>query len=241
MFEYNEGKIMMINKIIEEIKAERESQDKKWGVQRHHPYLWNTILGEEVGEINKASLDFFNGEGTIAELEAEVIQTAAVCVAYLESIRETKLELYADAMKNSTEAAIIAFKEKHGINKIHIVKIHKNFYDLIVQGFKKWDIRKGNKLFIHEGDHIIYECTESKKPLGLAYVKRRKIFDLVEAGKTDQGEDVNIKRTFKELLASMVMNKYIEDLETEKYVRTNYQNVVRMVGFDVTIIQEIKQ
>ena len=73
-------------KIIELINLERESQNKKWGTQRHHPFLWNTILGEEVGEVNQASLDLDNGIDTEEHLVEELIQVAAVAVSYIESI-----------------------------------------------------------------------------------------------------------------------------------------------------------
>jgi hypothetical protein len=36
--------------------AERERQDRKWGVQIHPPAIWLVILGEEVGEACKATL-----------------------------------------------------------------------------------------------------------------------------------------------------------------------------------------
>ena len=77
----------MNERTIKDIQDERERQDKKWGKQTHHPYLWNTILGEEVGEVNKASLDFYNAIGTQSQLEEEIIQVIAVGIAYLENIR----------------------------------------------------------------------------------------------------------------------------------------------------------
>jgi len=81
----------MNDRTIKDIQKERTKQNEKWGKQEHHPYLWNTILGEEVGEVNKASLDFFNAVDTQKHLEEEIIQVIAVGVAYLECIRgETK-------------------------------------------------------------------------------------------------------------------------------------------------------
>ena len=43
--------------IINLILAERKRQDTKWGEQNHNIYKWLAILGEEVGEANKAALD----------------------------------------------------------------------------------------------------------------------------------------------------------------------------------------
>ena len=77
-------------KILEMINVERNSQDVKWGVQRHHYFLWNTILGEEVGEVNQASLDIENGIDIEEHLVEELIQVAAVAVSYVESIWANK-------------------------------------------------------------------------------------------------------------------------------------------------------
>lgn len=77
----------MNERTIKDINAERLRQVQKWGVQRNSTYLWNTILGEEIGEVNKASLDIDNGLAQPHELEEELIQVIAVAVAYLEDIR----------------------------------------------------------------------------------------------------------------------------------------------------------
>ena len=63
------------------IHNERKRQDEKWGEQNHDVYKWLAILGEEVGEANKAALDKDE-----AELISELIQISAVTVAMIESI-----------------------------------------------------------------------------------------------------------------------------------------------------------
>ena len=74
--------------ILTEISNERHRQDKKWGAQNHHPLEWLPILGEEVGEVNKAVLEaYFDGYGTtgdFSEYRNELIQVAAVVVAMIE-------------------------------------------------------------------------------------------------------------------------------------------------------------
>lgn len=66
---------------IELIQDERARQDAKWGADQHHdPHLWTTILAEEFGEVARAVL-----EHDAAGLRAELVQVAAVCVAWLES------------------------------------------------------------------------------------------------------------------------------------------------------------
>ena len=71
--------------IIKLIMSERDRQDKKWGEQNHDVYKWLAILGEEVGEVNKAALEE-NYNETIDEL----IQIGAVVVAMIESLERNQ-------------------------------------------------------------------------------------------------------------------------------------------------------
>ena len=71
---------MKKTEIIQLILNEREKQDDKWGEQNHDMYKWLAILGEEVGEANKAVLDNKDDE-----LIDELIQVSAVVVAMIES------------------------------------------------------------------------------------------------------------------------------------------------------------
>ena len=73
------------SQIIESIFAERDRQDAKWGEQTHEIFKWLAILGEEVGEINKAAL-----ENQYDETINELIQTGAVVVAMIESLERNK-------------------------------------------------------------------------------------------------------------------------------------------------------
>ena len=84
-------KIMEYNSIrdfspMEAILYERGKQIQKWGQQDHNDYKWLTILGEEFGESAKAILD------SDKNLEYELVQVAAVCVAWIECIRKRKKE-----------------------------------------------------------------------------------------------------------------------------------------------------
>ena len=72
-------------KILQLILEERQKQDKKWGEQNHNIYKWLAILGEEVGEVNKAALED-NYKDTINEL----IQIGAVTVAMIESLERNR-------------------------------------------------------------------------------------------------------------------------------------------------------
>ena len=72
-------------KAIASVIAEMNRQDEKWGADRnHHPFVWQTILSEEVGEFSQAILhDEFGGHklGTARE---EMVQVAAVALQIIE-------------------------------------------------------------------------------------------------------------------------------------------------------------
>ena len=77
----------MINEIIENVLDEIERQDEKWGDQAGHPILlWNAILGEEAGEVAKASLEN-EFKPNFNELDAELIQVAAVAIQFARAVR----------------------------------------------------------------------------------------------------------------------------------------------------------
>lgn len=83
--------------IFQEIKQERERQDEKWGQQNHLPIEWCAILGEEVGEVNKAALEShwrYKANDFYQSYRKELIQTAAVCVAMIESLERNQFEEY---------------------------------------------------------------------------------------------------------------------------------------------------
>nr|WP_319266007.1 MazG-like family protein [uncultured Draconibacterium sp.] len=90
-----------MEKVLNEVKAERHRQNEKWGVQDHHPIEWMSILMEEVGEASKEIVDwnFANGinnvkdkvspdvqEKRLKDYRAECIQIAAVAVQMVESL-----------------------------------------------------------------------------------------------------------------------------------------------------------
>lgn len=43
--------------ILGHVREERRRQDAKWGPQHHNMFVWLSILGEEFGEVCKASLE----------------------------------------------------------------------------------------------------------------------------------------------------------------------------------------
>lgn len=93
-------------RVLADVDAERRRQDAKWGREQSHPSgtdamawgplrddwqrvnsdnaaHWTNILAEEVFEA-------FAEEATDTELEAELIQVAAVAVAWVEDIRRRR-------------------------------------------------------------------------------------------------------------------------------------------------------
>ena len=80
-------------KIFEAISVERERQINKWGLQLHDDSTWSLILGEELGEVCKAIVDQLHTgktSKTKEELTQEIVQVAAVAVAWLECHEMTK-------------------------------------------------------------------------------------------------------------------------------------------------------
>lgn len=73
------------NGVLLEIAAERERQDAKWGgvpgIERRDDHTYAAVLGEEFGETCKAWL-----ERDVRQLRAELVQVAAVAVAWVEEI-----------------------------------------------------------------------------------------------------------------------------------------------------------
>ena len=72
---------MKKEEIIKLILEERQRQDLKWGEQNHNIYKWLAILGEEIGEVNKAAL-----EDNYDEVIDELVQIGAVAIAMIESL-----------------------------------------------------------------------------------------------------------------------------------------------------------
>lgn len=85
------------SKVLDEVFREREKQDTKWGQQNWSGPEYLMILGEEVGEANKAYLEqYFPLKGPqpdksvvvpdYSEYRNELIQIAAVAVAMVECL-----------------------------------------------------------------------------------------------------------------------------------------------------------
>ena len=75
---------------LEDVMAERMRQDDKWGEQNHDPFVYLSILMEEVGEMSKAALEARYGGHSIQEFREEAVHAAAVALAAVECIDRSK-------------------------------------------------------------------------------------------------------------------------------------------------------
>jgi NTP pyrophosphatase (non-canonical NTP hydrolase) len=77
-------------KILAEVQAERTRQDAKWGEQNGHDFEWVSIITEEIGEAaqaaNEANFQSSKTRGDYSHLRVELVQVAAVAVAWIGAI-----------------------------------------------------------------------------------------------------------------------------------------------------------
>ena len=67
--------------VLEQVLAERERQDSKWGEQTYNSDShWTVILTEEIGEVAREVY-----EKNEQDMYTEIIQCAAVCFAWAEA------------------------------------------------------------------------------------------------------------------------------------------------------------
>ena len=81
-------------RIYFDVSMERDRQDAKWGDQSGNPpTVWAAVLAEECGESAQAALHVqFEHRLTVADLRKELVQVAAVAVAWVEAIDGAKEE-----------------------------------------------------------------------------------------------------------------------------------------------------
>lgn len=80
--------------IVEDLLKERVRQNEKFGWNRNHqPAEWLMILGEEVGEVNEEGINYTFSHNlrtdtfeTLKSMRAELIQVAAVAMAFIEDL-----------------------------------------------------------------------------------------------------------------------------------------------------------
>ena len=77
--------------VLNQIRAERERQNEKWGEQNHDDYRWLAILTEEVGELAQAILHDEFGGSHAGTAKTELVHVAAVAVQWLECMERRQL------------------------------------------------------------------------------------------------------------------------------------------------------
>jgi len=85
----------MSTRVLKQVSDERISQDNTWGEQNHSNPHWLAILTEELGEVAECvcRTDVHSSavkESAERQLRNELIQVAAVAVAWVESIDRKK-------------------------------------------------------------------------------------------------------------------------------------------------------
>lgn len=83
----------LLDGVIQQVRTELMRQQAKWGVDRQdHPILWLAVLGEEVGEANKAVL-----EGALPDYLTELCHVAAVAIAAIADLQWARYARIHDA------------------------------------------------------------------------------------------------------------------------------------------------
>jgi len=86
---------MSLRSVLDDVVEERLRQEKKWGQQNHNPFEYLAILGEEVGEVNRAALENYDYRDRMwvakdnprwGPYRKELVQVAAVAVAMIECL-----------------------------------------------------------------------------------------------------------------------------------------------------------
>ena len=79
-----------LKRVLDDVIAERERQDERWGVQDIHDWERISIIGEEFGEVakaaNEANFQSSPKRGDRTELRSEAVQLAASVVDLVQAI-----------------------------------------------------------------------------------------------------------------------------------------------------------
>ena len=77
-------------KALQDVLAERNRQDIKWGEQNHDPFTYLAILTEEVGELAQAAVELRFDDGSVDDMKTEAVHVAAVALAIVECLERGK-------------------------------------------------------------------------------------------------------------------------------------------------------
>lgn len=90
--------IAHLSRVQQEVARERVNQEVEWGQQNHDPFRWLAILTEEVGEVAEECCELITPSPELASqrrtalrMRAELIQVAAVAIAFIQSLDRNEL------------------------------------------------------------------------------------------------------------------------------------------------------
>jgi NTP pyrophosphatase (non-canonical NTP hydrolase) len=109
---------------VHDVLAERGRQDAKWGEQNHDPFLYLSVLMEEVGELAQAALHSRFGGKASLHIREEAVHTAAVALAIIECLDRGKWEWGNHATRS---AALASAPVSEGVRERIRIAIERRF------------------------------------------------------------------------------------------------------------------
>ena len=143
----------------QDVAEEMKRQDKKWGKDRDHdPFLWLTILQEEVGEAAEAALDLRfedNVETSVAHFREELVQVAAVALQMIHTLDRNEWDFPGTSIMHNYRAPLKeevatfermlphwlktdSTRDKHVLIKGEDWKIFPTQSEALSEGYKHW-------------------------------------------------------------------------------------------------------
>lgn len=83
---FSDNKLLNLNKLVSFVEGENERQIKKWGVQRHTLFEWQTYTTEELGSTSKAISEYVYRGGPAEKVVSEAIQVATLSLKIAEMV-----------------------------------------------------------------------------------------------------------------------------------------------------------
>ena len=114
--------------VLYEVRQERTRQDAKWGQQDHTPAFWLMVLGEEVGEANKAALEeYVRGHEVKTEIETHRSEAiAAGQKKYKMLAAPGQLMDYDDYRKELVQVAAVAVSAIEALDRGVFRDLHQS-------------------------------------------------------------------------------------------------------------------
>lgn len=125
-----------MDNIFEEIKAEKKRQEVKYGIQDHDPFIWTSILSEELGKADEALIDSYFSNIDIEEFRKHIVQLGAVCVSTLECLDNWDDESNEDLFEDDDEISSDEWMKPNVDGKM----IEGERYEVITESGKTYSV-----------------------------------------------------------------------------------------------------